>query len=86
LWRTLVECGRPGFEFGSITEVSLKLPDELHEVDINGFDFKVTSRDGHSLCFPLTYPVRAISLANDSDRVLLIRKTARDLWIDKKNA
>ena len=86
LWRKLVECGRPGFEFGSSTEVSLKWPDELHEVEINGFDFNVTSREGHSLRFPLTYPVRAISLANNSDSVFVIRKTARDLWIDKKDA
>jgi hypothetical protein len=84
LWRKLVECGRPVFEFASITEVLLKWPEELREVHVNGFDFILTSRDGLSLRFPMAYPVRAISLSASSDSILSIHKTARDLWIGKK--
>ena len=83
LWRQLVECGRPVFEFGSITEVPLTWPEKLHEVRLNDFGFILTSHDGQSLRFPLAYPVRAISLAAGSDIVLSIHKTPKDLWVRK---
>ena len=83
LWRKLVECGRPAFEAGSVSEVSLRWPEELREININGFAFTLTSRNAHSLSFPLACPVQAISIATTSDTVLLIHKTARELWIGK---
>lgn len=83
LWRKLVECARPTFEFGSITEVLLKWPEGLRDLSIDGFGFTLTASDGRSLCCPLAYPVRPMSMSAEAQVVLSIHKTPRDLWINK---
>jgi hypothetical protein len=75
LWRKLVECGRPGFEFGSMLKVQLKWPKGLREVHINDLDFTLVEPGGRSWSFPLSYSVRKVSLPAGSDIVLSILKS-----------
>ena len=83
LWRRLVECARPSFEIGSITDVSLKWPEGLRRLSIDGFRFTLTASDGRSLSCPLASPVRPILLSADSQGALAIHKTPKELWIKK---
>ena len=83
LWRTLVEQGRPGYEWGSSTGASLKWPEKLRQLDIGDFHYTLVAEDGRSLSFPLSYPVQAISLSRRSDVVLSILKTPKDLIVKR---
>jgi hypothetical protein len=81
LWRRLVECGRPGFEFGSALRVQLKWPEKLREVHVSDLGFTLVERDGRTWSFPLSYPVRKVSLPAGSDIVLSILKTPGHLIV-----
>jgi len=82
LWRRLMECGRPSFEMGSIIEVSLRWPEKLLRLAINGFNYTLTGQDGLALSFPLAYPVKAIvAIKPQSKHTLSIAKTPDQLVI-----
>jgi len=81
LWRRLVECGRPGFEFGNTVNVQLKWPEKLSEMRIGDLSFVLVERNGRSWSFPLSYPVRKISLSPASGTSLSVLKSPGNLMV-----
>jgi hypothetical protein len=85
-WRMLVECGRPGFEFGTVAQAELKWPKNLGSLRLSGRAVTLSDFKGRSIALPLAFPVREVSFAGNSDLSVSITKHPDALSIQKTGA